>query len=132
MMKKAFFEMTSVDAQYLRHHADISGTFFSPDTFDAARLENPAQCVILSVFVNSQLNADALQSLPNLKMIATRSTGYDHIDLDYCRSHGISVSNVPVYGDNTVAEHTFALILALSRKIIQSHSRARAADFSFS
>ena len=40
------------------------------------------------------------------------------------------MSNVPVYGDNTVAEHTFALILALSRKVIQSHNRAKAGDFS--
>jgi D-lactate dehydrogenase len=63
-------------------------------------------------------------------MIATRSTGYDHIDLAYCRSAGITVCNVPVYGDNTVAEHTFALILALSRKVIQAHNRARTGNFS--
>jgi D-lactate dehydrogenase len=85
---------------------------------------------VLSVFINSRLNASALSGLPALKLIATRSTGYDHIDLAYCRSHGITVSNVPVYGDNTVAEHTFALILALSRKVIHSHARARSGDFS--
>ena len=40
-------------------------------------------------------------------MIGTRSTGFDHIDLDDCRDRGIQVSNVPSYGDNTVAEHVY-------------------------
>jgi D-lactate dehydrogenase len=56
--------------------------------------------------------------------------GYDHIDLDYCRQKNIAVSNVPTYGAHTVAEHTFALILAISRKIIPSVEHARRGDFS--
>jgi lactate dehydrogenase-like 2-hydroxyacid dehydrogenase len=84
----------------------------------------------LSVFIQSCLDEKALSRVPNLKLIATRSTGYDHIDLAWCRSRGITVSNVPVYGHNTVAEHTFALLLALSRKVIQSHNRGRTGNFS--
>jgi D-lactate dehydrogenase len=61
-----------------------------------------------------------LDEMPELKFIATRSTGFDHIDLDACRSRGIVVSNVPSYGENTVAEHTIALLLMLSRKVHQS------------
>jgi D-lactate dehydrogenase len=63
----------------------------------------------VSPFVNSRLDAGVLAALSSLKMIATRSTGYDHVDLDYCRGHGILVSNVPNYGDATVTEHVFAL-----------------------
>jgi D-lactate dehydrogenase len=72
-----------------------------------------------------------LAQLPNLKMITTRSTGFDHIDLDYCSEHGITVCNVPTYGDNTVAEHVFALLLALSHRVVHAVDRTRKGDFSF-
>jgi D-lactate dehydrogenase len=68
---------------------------------------------------------EALDALPELKFIATRSTGYDHIDLETCRRRGITVSNVPSYGENTVAEHTMALLLMLSRKVHQSVLQVR-------
>ncbi len=85
---------------------------------------------IISTFLSSDLSAAALQQLPDLQVIATRSTGYDHIDMAYCRSAGITVCNVPAYGDQTVAEHTFALLLALSRHIIPAVARTRRGDFS--
>jgi D-lactate dehydrogenase len=130
MARRAFFEITAEDERYHWREEDRRGTFFSSDVFDASRLPNREQCEILSVFIQSHLDEKALNQVPNLKMIATRSTGYDHINLAYCKSRGITVSNVPVYGDNTVAEHTFALILALSRKVIQSYDRARSGHFS--
>ncbi len=73
----------------------------------------------LSVFVNSRLTREALAKFSNLKFIATRSTGYDHIDLAAAKERGITVSYVPGYGDNTVAEFAFGLILNLTRKIYQ-------------
>jgi len=130
MAKRALFEMSPADEDFVFRHIDKHDTFSTPELFDHSLLPDPKQCRTLSVFINSRLDGAALSRLPALKLIATRSTGYDHIDLDYCRSHGITISNVPVYGDNTVAEHTFALILALSRKVIQSHARARSGDFS--
>jgi D-lactate dehydrogenase len=68
--------------------------------------------------------------LPRLRLIATRSTGFDHIDLDYCRRSGITVCNVPDYGDHTVAEHAFALLLALCRHLVEAAERTRRGDFS--
>src|SRR5262245_5700547 len=130
MARWAFFEMTAADEEYLWRHMDQRDTFSTAAVFDASLLPNAAACVVLSVFIDSRLNASTLAGVPNLKLIATRSTGYDHIDIDYCRKRSITVSNVPVYGDNTVAEHTFALILSLSRKVIQSYNRARTGDFS--
>ena len=59
---------------------------------------------ILSVFIHTAVRAEDLARLPQLRLIATRSTGYDHIDLDYCAAHGITVCNVPAYGERTVAE----------------------------
>ena len=87
---------------------------------------------IVSTFVYSTLSADLLKKLPKLKYISTRSTGFDHIDLEYCKKNNIQVSNVPEYGSNTVAEHTFALILSLTRKIYQSVNQAKQLNFDHS
>jgi D-lactate dehydrogenase len=85
---------------------------------------------VVSPFVTSRLNAEVLARLSKLKLIATRSTGYDHIDLDYCRAHSVTVSNVPDYGDVTVAEHAFALLLAISRHLVDAVERTRRGNFS--
>ena len=82
------------------------------------------------MFVFSPVTARVLEQFPKLRFIATLSTGYDHINLAACQSRSIAVANVPIYGENTVAEHTFALILALSRKIVESAERTRKGDFS--
>ncbi len=130
MSTRAFFEMNAGDEEFLKQHFDTAGTVISAGSFDVKAIPSLEKCEVLSVFIHSRLDREALMPLPALRFIATRSTGYDHIDMDYCRSKGIVVSNVPVYGDNTVAEHTFALILALSRKVVQAHNRAHTGDFS--
>ena len=84
----------------------------------------------ISTFIYSKLDRAVLERLPLLKLIATRSTGFDHIDTAYCDEHGITVCNVPTYGDNTVAEHVFALLLALSHRLIEAVERARTGHFS--
>ncbi|OHA85119.1 MAG: hypothetical protein A2408_02690 [Candidatus Yonathbacteria bacterium RIFOXYC1_FULL_52_10] len=81
------------------------------------------QAEVLSVFVNAPVTAQTLDRFPNLKLIATRSTGFDHIDLAEAKRRGIIVTNVPTYGENTIAEFAFALILTLSRKIYDSYHR---------
>lgn len=73
------------------------------DTFSGAEL--------ISTFIYSELGRAVLEQLPSLKLIATRSTGYDQIEGAYCAEHGITVCNVPSYGEDTVAEHVFALLL---------------------
>lgn len=85
---------------------------------------------IISTFIYSDLHGNVLEQLPNLQLIATRSTGYDHIDRDYCLEHKIKVCNVPTYGENTVAEHVFGLLLAISHKLIEATERTRKGDFS--
>ena len=72
---------------------------------------------VLSVFIHTPVDGAFLDAHPSLRLVTTRSTGADHIDLDACRERGVAVANVPTYGEHTVAEHTFALILALSRRL---------------
>jgi D-lactate dehydrogenase len=97
-------------------------------TEETAQLAKDAE--VVSVFIYSSVTKATLKELPKLRMIATRSTGYDHIDMDECRRRGIAVSNVPYYGENTVAEHAFGLILSLSRKIYKAYLRTSKLDFS--
>ena len=85
---------------------------------------------IISAFIYSKLDGETLKQFGDLRLIATRSTGFDHIDLDYCRKNDIAISNVPTYGQNTVAEHTFALIHAISRHIPEAVARTRSGSFS--
>lgn len=102
----------------------------TPEALNAATAEAYAEADILSPFVNSKLDAETLKLLPKVKFIATRSTGYDHIDLATCAARGIVVSNVPNYGDATVAEHTFALLLGVARHLVEAVDRTRHGHFS--
>ena len=72
---------------------------------------------VISVFINSSINATVIDKFKNLKIVATRSTGFEHIDINYCNKKNITVMNVENYGENTVAQYTFGLIISLIRKI---------------
>jgi len=85
---------------------------------------------VISPFIYSELGTESLRQFKNLKLIATRSTGFDHIDMNYCNQHDIAVCNVPVYAEETVAEHVFALLLAISHKITEAVKRTRDGNFS--
>jgi D-lactate dehydrogenase len=95
------------------------------------RLEEvPEDVEVLSVFITERIDGAFLDDHPLIRLIATRSTGCDHIDLDTCEQRGVTVANVGNYGENTVAEHTFALILALSRRLKDSEQAVRTGRFS--
>jgi glycerate dehydrogenase len=64
------------------------------------------------------MRAQTLQQLPQLKMIAVAATGYDVVDIGYCKENGIAVANIRNYAVHTVPEHAFALILALRRNLL--------------
>jgi glycerate dehydrogenase len=64
------------------------------------------------------MRAPTLEQLPHLKMIAVAATGYDVVDVGYCKDHGIAVANIRNYAVHTVPEHAFALILALRRNLL--------------
>lgn len=102
----------------------------APLTTQNARDYAEAEAEVVCPFIYSDLSAGVLQHFGRMRLIATRSTGFDHIDLGYCKEKDITVCNVPVYGDNTVAEHVFALLLAISHKMIAAVDRTRRGDFS--
>lgn len=84
----------------------------------------------IGIFIQSRITGEVLDLLPHLRIIATMSTGFDHIDLAACKSRNITVCNVPAYGDNTVAEYAFGLILAMARKLKPTFERVERGLFS--
>lgn len=92
--------------------------------------EVPEDTEVVSVFISEKIDGSFLDDHPLVRLIATRSTSCDHIDLDVCERRGVGVANVGNYGENTVAEHTFALILALSRRLRVSERAVRTGRFS--
>lgn len=87
---------------------------------------------ILCIFIYTQITANVINNLPNLKLVVTRSVGYDHIDLKTAQEKNIKVCNVPDYGSHVIAEHVFALLLSGIRKISEGDDRVEQKhDFSF-
>lgn len=135
MITIAFFEIEEWEKEYIaKVFPDASHYFTNKKAHEAHENADPNmyQASAISTFIYSQLTPEILSKFPNLKIIATRSTGYDHIDLTYCKEKNITVVNVPSYGAHTVAEHTFALILALSRRMIETVERSRRGNFDLS
>ena len=125
-MKIIFFEVQDWEQDHLKQA--FPNATLTQDKLNSTTVESYAT-EIASCFIYSSISKEVIDKLPNLKFIATRSTGFDHIDIAYCKSKNIKVVNVPEYGSNTVAEHTFALILSLTRKIYQSVNQSKNLNF---
>jgi len=127
-MKIACYEVEDWEKPYLKKKLANHNVLFFKDYMEDKNLVKDAEIVV--PFVQSKITAQLLQKMPKLKFIATRSTGYDHIDVKAANLKGIFVSNVPEYGSNTVAEHTFALLLNISKRISESYERVKQGEFS--
>ena len=129
-MKIAFFEIEDWEKKHLKEKFKGHNLFFSKDDLDEKNINSVRDADVLCIFIYSEINRQILKKFKKLKTIVTRSTGFEHIDIKECKKRKIQVLNVPFYGENTVAEHTFALILNLSRKIHKSCERTKKGDFS--
>jgi len=128
----AFFDTATWEQSFVQRH--IGALFghklhFFPESLSKKHIEKLQDVDIISLFVQSKLTAEIVRQLPKLKMVALRSTGFDNVDVIECARHGVVVCNVPAYGDNTVAEHTFGLLLSLARHIHTSFDRDKNMDF---
>ena len=130
MAKIVFFEVEAWERGFINSTLVDNQPVLTTEKLEELTVNHYQDAEAISIFIYSTINKAVLAKLPNLKFIATRSMGFDHIDIAACKERGIVVSYVPSYGAHTVAEHTFALILAVSRKIIPSVERAKRGDFS--
>ena len=129
-MNIVFFEAQNWETRSLKEGLKKHRIVFVKEPLTEKNVSLAKSAEIVGVFVESKVNKKILSKLSGTKLIVTRSTGYDHIDIKTCRKRRIKVCNVPSYGENTVAEHTFALILALSRKIYKSQLKIANKDYS--
>ena len=122
--EKSFFEQNKFD------NFDI--TFYqeslNSDTIKNISQEDMKEACVISVFVNSDINKDVINSFKNLRIIATRSTGVNHINLEECRNRHISVLHVENYGETAVAQFCWGLIIDLVRKIIPASNAVKRRD----
>jgi len=129
-MKIAFFEMNEEwEREYMKKNLKNYTLSFFDGELNEKNIDQVKDFDIISIFIYSNINENLIPKLKKVKAIITRSTGFDHIDVKICNKNNICVYNVPRYGSNTVAEYTFALILALTRKIVKSNERVRQLNF---
>ncbi len=128
-MKTQFFSIKPWEKEYIQNKIQTLGlpieAEFIVDQLDKDHLPPDTSAEIVSVFVGSQVDKPVFDAFPDLKFLTTRSTGYDHVDVTTAKEKNIPVSYVPAYGENTVAEFAFGLILTLSRKIYLSVDQIR-------
>lgn len=86
---------------------------------------------VVSTFITTAFPHSVIEQLPKLKLLCTRSVGYDHIDLEACEEKGIVVTNVPDYGSHVIAEHVFALLLSTIRHIEEGNRRVEEGTFDY-
>jgi len=125
-MKVVFFDIKETEQDFLEKNMPENCEFiFIQNTLREGlekNLEQLKDAQVLSVFTTSKVENDMLEKLENLKLICTRSTGFNNIDLEYCKEKNIVVANVPRYGESTVAEFTFALLLNVIRKLNMAYN----------
>ncbi len=123
-MKIVYFDAADYEEQFLKEQNEKKYTYYLENSAlnDLAPVkEEYKDADIISVFTTSRVNRKVLEQFKNLKLIALRSVGFNHIDIDYCREHGIRVVNSPNYGNITVAEFALALLLDVCRKVTVSY-----------
>ncbi len=122
-MKITFFEIQGWETPLLKNALKNHSLKFIKEPLSIKNIKEAENSEIISIFIYSQINEAILAKLPKLRYITTRSMGFDHINSEACKKANILVSNTPHYGDNSVAEHAFGLILSLSRNIHKAYVR---------
>lgn len=131
-MKIAFFSTKAYDREFFNRYITTHEI-----TYFEGRLRMPTVNLTkgydaVCVFVNDRLNAEVIAALKenDVKLIALRCAGFNNVDLEAAKEHGIKVVRVPAYSPHAVAEHAVALILTLNRKTHKAYNRVREGNFS--
>lgn len=115
MAKICIYDSTDQDRQVFSALSTDHEVVFIDEPVSEENIVSDAD--VVSVFVCSKMTKNIISKFKNLQHIAARSTGVSNIDIKTARSKNISISNVPTYGEHTVAEYTFALMLMTTRKM---------------
>ncbi|EPR66455.1 2-hydroxyacid dehydrogenase [Cyclobacterium qasimii] len=133
-MKIAVFSTKSYDQEYFEKYSSRYEYTFS--FFETSLNKSTANLSIgfdvVCAFVNDKVDNDTIEILAKngVKLIAMRCAGFNNVDLQSAKDHGIKVVRVPAYSPEAVAEHSVALILTLNRKTHKAYNRVREGNFS--
>lgn len=130
MTNVVFLEVDSEDQGQIRKRFPqakvIENVLKDQELIDACK-----DAEVISSFIHTNFSSKILQKLPKLKLLCTRSVGYDHFDVSTCKERGIIVCNVPDYGSHVIAEHVFAMLLSTLRHIHEAEQRVEAGTFDY-
>lgn len=130
MSKIVFFDVENADrALVLKKFPDAS--FLDAEASPEKITRECRDAQVISIFVTTPFPRAVIERLPALKLLCTRSVGYDHIDVDACREKGVVVCNVPDYGSHVIAEHVFALLLSTLRHVHEAETRVQGGAFDY-
>lgn len=132
----AFYDTKPYDKVFFDAEAKRLGLVLDYHEFrlSAANAASAKGALAVCVFVNDPINEACLKNLAEqgIRFVALRCAGFNNIDLEAAKAHGIKVVRVPAYSPYSVAEHTVALLLTLNRKIHRAFNRVRELNFSLS
>lgn len=116
---------TDVDVSCFERFGEVE---YYPNTVaeNTAERVKDADIVIAN---KAPMNESTLKDAPNVKLICLFATGFDNVDLAYCKSRGIKVANVVNYSTAAVVQHTILLALALEEKLIHYDSYVKSGEY---
>ena len=129
-MKLSFFNLSDNKKEIIKEKFNNFDLKFFDDSINKTNISEFSDSEIICICPKSNVNKMILEKCKNLRYVVTRSTGFDHIDSEYCKAKNIKIKNTIKYGGRTVAEYQFALILSLTRKIRQAQERVKNKSFS--
>ncbi|WP_127717329.1 2-hydroxyacid dehydrogenase [Halobacteriovorax sp. HLS] len=133
-MRVALFQTHKYEKDYFYELAkknNIEITFLEPRLNSQTAILAKDHDAVCS-FVNDKIDKETLDILNsiNIKLIALRSAGFNHVDIEYASSLNIPIVRVPYYSPSAIAEHTACLLLSLNRKVHKAHMRVQSLNFS--
>lgn len=131
MIKAVFLDLATVGPDDLSM-SSLEGLPLAWEFYDSTSpAQVPARISETEIVVTNKckLNADDIAKASELKYICAAATGFNHIDIEAADTSGIAVSNVRNYGTPSVVQHVYALMLALSTKLMQYSAAVQRGDW---
>ncbi|MDD3593362.1 MAG: NAD(P)-dependent oxidoreductase [Candidatus Gastranaerophilales bacterium] len=125
MLKLVFFDVEDYEKEFLRQACEgkYNYTLIHNPLNDLETIPDEIKDAdVISCFTTSRVTREVLEQFAQLRLIALRSVGFNHVDTEYCQANGITVENTPNYGNKSVAEFAFGLMLDVTRRISKAYS----------
>lgn len=123
MEKIVHTDAIAIPSEYPLPRPSFEHEWISYETTTPEELVERVKDATIIVTNKSKLTAEVLAQCPKLKFIAELATGYNNIDVDYCKEHGIGVATIQGYSTDSVAEHAITMMLMLSRSMIKTRKK---------